>query len=116
MLACYLNKFKKNPMKKIFLFAVSATLLTTIASAQSFHFGLKLGADFHKIDGAAFKDEFNLGYHAGAFAEIGLAGKLGVQPEVYFSQVNVDTASEFSSIHLTQISKVQLKYIAIPVL
>ena len=40
-----------------------------------------------------------------------------LQPEVYFSQVNIDTSSNFSSVYnFKDLSKVQLKYINIPLL
>ena len=52
-----------------------------------------------------------------AFAEIKLSEKFGLQPEVYFSQVNIDTSSNFSSVYnFKDLSKVQLKYINIPLL
>ena len=85
--------------------------------AQSFHFGLKAAADVHKIDGQAFKQEFNLGYSVGVFAEIGLPGKIGIQPEIYYSQVNPRTVDNASAIYgFNGITKAKLSYINIPVL
>ena len=104
-------------MKKIiFPLALIISLTTSTAYSQGFKFGIKAGTDIKKLSGKSFDDQFSYGFHVGAFTEIGITKKFGIQPEVYFSQVNVDTASNFSSIHLTQISKVQLKYINIPVL
>lgn len=69
-----------------------------------------------KIDGRAFKDEFNLGYHVGAFATLG-AGRWSLQPEVLFNQVNTDTATEFNQItQLHNVGQIQLQYLSIPVM
>lgn len=116
-LAYKLKHSKKNPMRRSILFSAVLLCSSFFAHAQSFHFGFKVGADLHKIDGAAFKDEFKLGYHLGAFAEIGIPGKLGLQPEVYFSQVNTTTQTAFNSVYgFNNIDDVKLKYINIPVL
>lgn len=86
-------------------------------SAQSLKLGIKAGADIKKISGKSFSDEFSYGYHLGAQLELGLTSKFGIQPEVYFSQVNIDTASNFSQIYqFNKISSVKLQYINIPIL
>ncbi|MEP7164627.1 MAG: porin family protein [Ferruginibacter sp.] len=105
-------------MKKIILpFVILMTFTASTTYSQSFKFGIKAGTDIKKLSGKSFDDQFSYGYHLGAFAEIGLASKFGLQPEVYFSQVNIDTSSHFSDIHqFNQISKVQLKYVNIPIL
>lgn len=102
---------------KILITVLVLTLSTTAALAQGFKIGAKAGADIHKIDGKAFKDNFSYGYHLGGFAEIGLTKKLGIQPEVLFSQVNVDTSENFSDVYaFNSVSRVQLKYLKIPLL
>jgi len=84
--------------------------------SQGLTFGLKAGANMGKISGHSFKDEYNLGYHAGAFVTIG-GKKWAIQPEVLFNQVNTDTATSFSEITgFNNISKVQLHYLSIPIL
>ncbi len=68
------------------------------------------------MTGQAFKDQFTLGYHVGAFATISF-GKFGIQPEVLLNQINVDTASNFSQVYqFNNVDKVQLKELLIPVL
>ena len=53
----------------------------------------------------------------GAFTEIGFTSKFGIQPELYFSQVNIDTSSKFSDVYnFKKVSNIQLKYINIPIL
>ncbi len=88
-----------------------------VSQAQGFKVGIKGGADLHKVSGQAFKDQFSFGYHLGGFLDIGLSKKVGIQPEVYFSQVNVDTSSQFSSVYaFNNIDDVKLQYINIPIL
>lgn len=84
--------------------------------SQSLTFGIKAGANMGKITGHSFKDEYNLGYHAGVFLTIG-GKKLAIQPEVLFNQVNTDTATNFNQITgFKNIGKIQLHYLSIPIL
>jgi hypothetical protein len=102
---------------KILITVLVLSLSTSAALAQGFKIGVKGGADIHKVDGQAFKDKFSYGYHLGGFADIGLTKKFGIQPEVLFSQVNVDTSENFSDVYaFNSVSKVQLKYLKIPIL
>jgi hypothetical protein len=95
----------------IFSFFLSSSLFS-----QGISFGLKGGANMGKITGQSFKDEYNLGYHVGAFATIG-AGKWAIQPEVLFNQVNTDTATNFNQItQLHNVGKIQLHYLSIPIM
>lgn len=104
-------------MKKIIILTCACLSAVLVSNAQSFHLGLKGGADLHKIDGSSFKDQFNAGYHAGAFAEIGLPGKIGLQPEAYFSQVNTTTRASVGSVFgFSGITKVKLSYLNFPIL
>ncbi|WP_447642760.1 MULTISPECIES: porin family protein [Chitinophagaceae] len=91
----------------------------TLAKAQSFHFGLKAGPNLGKISGQSFKDGFEWGYQAGAWATLDLSDKLGIQPEVVFSQTNTKTmSSEDAQIGniLKPNLKAHLNYLSIPVL
>jgi hypothetical protein len=104
-------------MKKQFLLlTIFLAIGTSSIFAQSFHFGPKAGADINKLDGQSFKDQFSFGYNIGAFAEIGITKKIGIQPEVLFSQTNIDTSSTFSSVYaFNNISQVKLQYLKIPI-
>jgi hypothetical protein len=96
-----------------------AIFLFTGASAfsQSFSIGIKGGANLGKIEGQSFKDEFSLGYHAGAFATIGFSKKFAIQPEVLFNQINNDTTTNFSDVFkVKNVGSIQLKYLSIPLL
>ena len=89
------------------------------ANAQSFHAGLKVGSNIHKISGQSFKDEFTYGYHAGAFLQIGLGSKWTIQPEILYNQVNTDTTNRFSELYklsVNKISNIKLSYLSIPIL
>lgn len=84
--------------------------------SQGLTFGIKAGANMGKISGQSFKNEYNLGYHAGAFVTIG-GKKLALQPEILFNQVNTDTATSFQQITgFNNISKIQLHYLTIPIM
>ncbi len=104
---------------KIFLPLFAALFMSTAAMAQ-FHIGIKGGANIGKIDGQSFKDKFNYGYHLGGFAEIGLGGKFGIQPEVLFSQSSSSVDSNYHNVYENVFnsnqSKVRLNYLSIPLL
>ena len=90
--------------------------ISSSAFSQTFSFGIKGGATMGKLSGQAFKDQFTLGYHVGAFATVG-AGKWAIQPEVLFNQVNVDTASNFSQVYqFNHVDKIKLSSLTIPIL
>lgn len=102
---------------KILSLALLFIIIATSAFAQKVSIGFKGGAAINKLSGKSFKDEFSFGYHLGGFVEIGLGKKFGIQPEILFSQTNVDTSSTFSSVYqFKQLDKVQLKYLSFPIL
>jgi len=97
---------------------VACIICANVAMAQ-FKLGIKAGTNITKIEGVAFKDEFQYGYHVGAFLEIGLGGKLGIQPEVLLNQVKSRVDSNFSHIYQNAVDfntykDVKLKYLSIP--
>lgn len=91
-------------------------LISSSLFSQGLTFGIKAGANLGKISGHSFKDEYNLGYHAGAFVTIG-GKKWSIQPEILFNQVNTDTAYSFSEVtQLHDVGNIQLHYLSIPIL
>jgi len=103
------------------LFPLIALVLLTQVSMAQFHIGVKGGANVTKIDGQSFKDQFKYGYHLGGFAEIGLGGKLGLQPEVLFNQYSTTVDSNFKHIYQNVFnssynSNVKLNYLSVPIL
>jgi len=105
-------------MKKIVLSFLSVVAVTSLLQAQSFKFGIKAGANLSKIDGVTFQDGYKLAYHAGGFVELDLIGKLGVQPELLFSQTSSTSASGTSAVlsGINQNIDLNLQYLSIPVL
>jgi hypothetical protein len=103
------------------LLSLFAALLISQAIMAQFHIGMKGGANIIKINGESFKDKFSYGYHLGGFAEIGLGGKLGIQPEVLFNQYTTTVDSNFKSIYQSVFNNafqgnVKLNYLSIPIL
>lgn len=106
-------------MKKIIASVILLIALTGVANAQRLTVGGKAGANLTKITGMAFKEEYNLGYHVGAFAEIDLNQKWGIQPELLFNQVNTHPASGIDSVlnnWQNNTTDIQLQYLTIPIL
>ncbi len=105
-------------MKKyLILSAVIILGLAFNATAQGLHLGIKAGADLNKINGKSYKEQFTYGYQAGAFAQIGLTKKFGIQPEVIFAQVNFDTTSSLKDVtSFNDISTAKMSYVKIPLL
>ncbi|HUQ97557.1 MAG TPA: porin family protein [Chitinophagaceae bacterium] len=104
---------------KIKIAALLVCIVCTQAAMAQFKLGIKAGTNITKIEGAAFKDEFNYGYHAGAFVEIGLGKKFGIQPEILLNQVKSRVDSSFSHIYQNAVDfntykDVKLKYLSIP--
>ena len=103
-------------MKAKLLTLAIVCLLASSAFSQGFKIGVKGGATINKITGKSFSEQFTWGYHVGGFATINF-GKIGIQPEVMFNQVNVDSSSHFSDIYqFNKVGKVKLSYLSIPVL
>jgi len=107
-------------MKTKLLALVLSFMIFSAAHSQSFHLGIKGGANINKITGKSFKDEFSYSYHLGGFAEIGLSKKFSLQPEVVFNQFRQDTSSEFKAIYdellSSDRSNIKLNYLSIPIL
>lgn len=80
-------------MKKLLMSTLAVLAIVVSISAQSFSLGIKAGAIGTKIDGQDFQTGYNLSYQGGAFAEVDLLGKIGIQPELLFSQTSSKTVS-----------------------
>jgi hypothetical protein len=107
-------------MKTKLSFLLACVIFSQAAMSQ-FNIGVKGGANIIKVDGKSFKDEFRYGYHLGGFAEIGLGGKLSIQPEVLFNQYQTRVDSSFSSVYKNALNfsdnrDVKLGYLSIPIL
>jgi hypothetical protein len=103
------------------IITVLAALIISNAMMAQFHFGIKGGANVIKVAGKSFNDEFRYGYHLGGFAEIGMGGKLKLQPEILYNQFSMATDSSFHTIYkdaLNQAFKgnIKLNYLTVPIL
>lgn len=88
-----------------------------LAQDENFQYGIKGGANIVKISGKSFSEQFQYGYHVGGFAEISIAPKLAIQPEILFNQVNTDTADNVNAIYQNVFkNNVTLSYLSIPLL
>jgi hypothetical protein len=100
---------------------IVAFLFIAQASMAQLSFGAKAGVNISKIDGKSFKDEFSYGYSLGGFANIGLGGKLGIQPELLFNQYQSKVDTAFANIYQNAFAdansgNVKLNYLSVPVL
>jgi hypothetical protein len=107
-------------MKSKICLLIAVVLLAQTLNAQ-LTAGVKAGANLLKIDGKSFKEEFKTGYHAGAFAMIGLGDKFGIQPEVLWNQTKTRTDTTIKNLPSDAFSsfkngEVKLDYLSIPVL
>lgn len=103
------------------LSALLAVVFFTQAAMAQVHLGIKGGVNISKVDGKAFRDEFRYGYHLGGFAELGLGGNLGIQPEVLWNQYQTRADSSFSDVYQNSVTisnykDVKLNYLSIPIL
>jgi len=103
------------------LSALLALVFFTQAAMAQAHLGIKGGVNITKVQGKAFRDEFRYGYHLGGFAELGLGGKLGIQPEVLWNQYQTRADSSFSNVYQNSVTisnyrDVKLNYLTIPIL
>lgn len=86
-------------MKKLSFILVITVITVFNLRAQGFKVGAKVGANLNKLKSISFGDTYNLSYQFGGFMEIDFTKKIGIQPEVLFSQSQVTTVSGFNSIY-----------------
>ena len=107
---------------KIALALLAFITISTLGFAQKGPFlqvGVKAGANMNKVDGRSFSEEFKFGYSAGAFAQVRLADKWHIQPEVLWNQYNTKTANDFDEIYSggsNNLRDIKLNYLSIPIL
>ena len=64
-----------------------------------FRWGFKGGLNLNKIDGKSFSNEFQYNYQLGAFMQINFSHKLGIQPELNFSQTSAEQSDDITEIY-----------------
>ena len=105
-------------MKRLFLFSI-LVFSAMYGKTQGFSFGPKVGVNITALNGLEFNKGFDYAYHVGGFVEIGLSDKIALQPELLWSQTAVNPGFTFSSpfsSSVTDLTKVKLNYISVPLL
>jgi Outer membrane protein beta-barrel domain len=97
-----------------------AFISPTLSHAQFLKIGPKVGANLVKIEGQAFSDGYQLGYYAGAFAELKLAKNWYIQPELLFNETQFDQSSDFRDIYRNllkpdSLMRIKLQALSIPI-
>jgi hypothetical protein len=110
------RKPKRTFMKKILLSAIGVLAIASACYAQGVKLGVKVGANLTKVSGASFKDEFETGYQLGGWADIGLGGKLGIQPELLWTTSKTKRDTSFRQVYQFKDAELKLDYLTIPVL
>ncbi len=64
-----------------------------------FRWGFKGGLNLNKIKGESFKDEFQYNYQVGTFMQINFSNKLGIQPELNFTQTSAEQSDDITDIY-----------------
>ena len=113
------STFKIEIMKKSILFIVAMVFSTTFVTAQEFiYFGAKGGVNFANITGDDFDTESRTSFNVGLVAEIPVAERFSIQPEVFYSAQGFDLA-EIDQDNVFDIDdniEYQLDYINVPIL
>jgi hypothetical protein len=124
----FYNITRKNSMKT-YLIIVFLFLSHLVFSQRSndfehenfFRIGAKAGVNINKINGQSYKKGFSYDYLLGGFMQFNFSKKLGIQPEINFTQSSskfTDDATDIYDDLFTGGSqkKVKLSYIKVPVL
>lgn len=106
-------------MKRLFYILVFSVLLSfgsTIAKAQSFNAGLIAGPTFCQVDGDHYAGFHQLGFTAGAYANLPLANHLSAQMELKYSLLGAHSSDkEVNEYYYTPYS-LRLHYAEIPLM
>ena len=107
-------------LKRFSILLVIIFVSYSFMNAQGISLGIKAGSDIQKLAGSNFTDKYEYGYHLGAFAELKLNSKFSIQPELYYSAVNLtvdSSGNNFSNLYdIKNASKLKFGYINIPIL
>jgi len=107
--------------KRLLTAVASLLLLANVSFGQKLHYGIKGDLQFTKLNGEGLKGSFSPGYDAGVFVEYNFTSKLGIQPEILFSQFNNKRGDDFMTYYVnsgnsSSKSSVKLSYLSVPVL
>lgn len=95
-------------MKNLVIVAFAILVALNVNAQKGFHLIAKGGLNYGKISGNSFSTNDNATYHAGGSFEIDFNKRIGVQPEILFSQ--------YTSNGTTNNTSATLNYLSIPLL
>lgn len=108
-----------------FTLLIITILLVFNVSAQDrenfFRLGGKAGVNINKIKGQSYKSGFSYDYLLGGFLQFNLSDRIGIQPEINFTQSTSTFAGESTDIYDDLFAggsqkKARLNYLKVPVL
>jgi Outer membrane protein beta-barrel domain len=103
--------------RPVFLMLSLVAMSLTKVEAQGFHLGIKGGTNISQINGQSFDQSFKFGYSLGAFAELNINKKWGLQPELLWNQSKTTTTDDFNLIYQgVSGQNITLNYLSIPIL
>jgi Outer membrane protein beta-barrel domain len=108
-------------MNKFILLATITLFSLANVQAQGIKMGVKGGVNLSNIGSSSFKSDYLFAFQGGAFFEIDFNKKVGIQPEILFSQTSLKKGVGFDSLYagisnLASDGNVTLSYLSIPVL
>jgi len=116
-------------MKRIILFIliICQSFANAMAQRPCISLGMEGGTNMNKILGQSFKQKFNFNYYVGAFSNLGLTKKFGIQPELLFIHSTATTSNKFYDIYSEKFlwydptnhgisHQASLDYLSIPIL
>jgi hypothetical protein len=66
---------------------------------NKFRFGASAGVNLNKLDGKTFNNGFDYNYQLGAFIQLNLTHKFGIQPELHFAQLSTEFSNDGTDIY-----------------
>ncbi len=111
-------------MKTILLLLFSVLMISTVFAQDNesfFRFGGKAGVNINKINGRSYKAGYSYDYLLGGFIQFNFSKRVGLQPEVNFSQSTSTFTNESTDVYDDLFAggsqqKARLNYIKVPVL
>src|ERR1700749_3517473 len=103
------------------LLTILSLVLATALQAQKWHYGPTASLNLGQVSGNGMSKKLVAGIQVGGFAQLELNNKWSIQPELVYTDANVNKGYDFLTYYnvdgtVDAITKMQLNYISIPVL
>ena len=107
-------------MKKQFLFII-CVVFCFYSNAQNFQACITTSLNFNRIYGDGMQKTMQPGYSAGVYTTFKISDRFYLQPELLFSQNNINTSTDFNTVFPENASAnfhtgVLLNYVGVPLL